>query len=459
MSTFARGEFRSFRATNKIHVGKYEMDILMDDIFQYDGHTIRYGGTEYSVPQLRALEGDWFVPESDQHTTYKSKAAGVKVSHATPEARDRGDEFSMGEASEDEALVSTLDEQKQIRQAAQNGNTDRLAQLRSTRQQRKQDIGISAFDVDSNPDAPPPQNAADVDPDIEAALMEHTQRTYMQARPVHSSGGGHDKISPSDRADVARAERINQQRIAARHAELEARDPRKSREEMGGNRQAEANQGTRRAGKLGKYQVIEDDAGGVPVGRKYAFSAGATVGEGVVEAGEVKSVNVLKSASSHPVQVGRAVASTPTGRETGAQVIADPAHTHEPQALRARQTTQISRKGNVGIDDVRESGATGDVDEAMYGDDLADLLPDAAVAGATRKKVALPPEKTEDEEIALIVEGWNTKRNWQKRVEEAVDFYGDWPEALDAICAKESPKVAEQIRSHLARIEATAKKG
>jgi len=99
------------------------------------------------------------------------------------------------------------------------------------------------------------------------------------------------------------------------------------------------------------------------------------------------------------------------------------------------------------------------VDEAMYGDDLADLLPDAAVAGATRKKVALPPEKTEDEEIALIVEGWNTKRNWQKRVEEAVDFYGDWPEALDAICAKESPKVAEQIRSHLARIEATAKKG
>jgi len=52
----------------------------------------------------------------------------------------------------------------------------------------------------------------------------------------------------------------------------------------------------------------------------------------------------------------------------------------------------------------------------------------------------------------------NTRRHWQKRVQEAVDFYGDWPEALDAICAKESPNVVKQIRSRMARQEAADSK-
>jgi len=51
-----------------------------------------------------------------------------------------------------------------------------------------------------------------------------------------------------------------------------------------------------------------------------------------------------------------------------------------------------------------------------------------------------------------VLDGWNIRRNWQKRVQEAVDFYGDWPEAIDAICAKESEKVAEQIRNKLAGV-------
>jgi hypothetical protein len=459
-AAFQRGQFRSFRATNKIHLGKYETDILQDDEFDYDGHSVRYGGMEYAVPQLRGLFGSWYVPAADQTTTYHAQPAGVKVSHATPEARERGDEFTMGEASEEEALVGTLDEQTEIRKAAAKGaaGADRLAELRARRAERKAAIGITAADVDSNPDAPPPQNAGDVDPEIEAALMEHTEQTYMKAQPVHQAGAAQVKMSPDEQAAVARANALNQQRIKKKAAELEAADPYKSKAEMGGTRHDSTDMGGRRAGKGGKFTVVEDDAGGVPINKEYRFSDGASVGDGVVERGEVKTTNVLRSAGKQPIQVGRAVADTPKNREAGAEVIDDPMDLHEPTAARARSTTQVPRRGNVGIDEIGEGGATGDVDEAMYGDDLEQLLPDAAVAGRTKPKP--PPRKTEAEEIAEIVENWNTRRNWQHRVQEAVDFYGDWPEAIDAICEKESSKVAEQIRSRLARAEAAeAKKG
>lgn len=455
-TAFQRTKFSTFRATNKIHLGKYEMDILLNDEFDYDGHTVRYAGMEYSVPQLQGLVGDWFVPIADTTTTYKSKPAGVIVSHATPEARERGDDFTMDEASEEEAVVGTMAEQKEIREAARDGNTKRLVELRAQRAKRKADLGIipSAEHFDSNLDAPPPENAADVDPEIEAAFMEHTEQTYMKASPVHSAGA-QAPLAPSENAKVLRANEINLQRIAAAHAKLERLDPAKTREEMGGNRHNSANEG-RRVGKDGKYGLVVEDSGGQVVAKNYNFSPGASVGSDVVESGDVKPVNVTRVARNQPVQVGKAVAITPKRSKTGADVIDDPAVRNEPQAVRARQTTQIPRKGNVGIDAIHEGGATGDVDKAQYGSELTELLPDAAVAGSTRKEVA--PVLSEEDEIAEIVEGWSIRRNWHKRVEEAVEFYADWPEAIDAICAKESEKVAAQIRSKLAQAEAAAKK-
>jgi hypothetical protein len=68
----------------------------------------------------------------------------------------------------------------------------------------------------------------------------------------------------------------------------------------------------------------------------------------------------------------------------------------------------------------------------------------------------LPPKKTESEEIQEILEGWSTKRNWQKRVEEAVEFYSDWPEAMQAIYGIESPAVVKKIQERLAAVLAEA---
>jgi len=472
--SFQRGKFQTYRATTKIHLGKYELDIMADDQFDYDGYTVRYAGMEYGVTQLRGLVGDWFVPAQDTTTQYVSKPAGVEVSHATPEARERGDSFTMEEASEEEAVVGTMTEQKQIREAAAQGarGADRLAQLRQQRQQRKANIaktgsagGVGEVEMDSNPHAPPPENAADVDPEIEAALMEDAQaniadeRQYRRAAPVHGDGAGSGmaQASPHEQEAVRRANEANLRALAEKREHLERVDPRKSREEMGGTLQdapdAPGQSGRRVGGKFGL--VVEDD--GVEVATRYQFSGGATVGaEGT--AGDAKRVNVMKAASTQPVQVGRAVAKTPdrraANRRAGAEVIEDPNTIHEPQAVRAASTTQVQRRGNVSIDDVGPDGSTGDVSVAASGDDLADLLPDAAVAG--RRAPTPPPPMSEDDEIAEIVEAWSTKRQWLKRVNEAVEYYGDWPEAIDAICDKETEKVAAQIRSRIAKAEAAA---
>lgn len=459
MSNWQPGQYRTYRATTKIHLGKYEMDISQDDEFDYDGYSIRYAGMEYAVPQLQGLLGRWFVPAVDLTTTYKARPAGVAVRHATPEARERGDLFQMEEASEEEALVGTLDEQTQIRNAATHGDQNRLDALRRVRAERKASLGILPGE-DSNPDAPPPQNAADVDPEIEAALMDDAQsdqergsQRYAQARPVHTSGS---KLSADQHAEVARAERINQARIQKAARELEARDPRKTREELELKWVKDPLSGRtgRSVGRGGQYTVMDEDAGGIPIGKEYKFSEGATVGGRVVEAGAVKTTNVEHMPNNLPTQVGRAVASTPTNREAGALMFDEHEGSFEPQLVRTKTgSTQISREGNVGIDEIGPSGALGDVSEAHTGDDLADLLPDAAVAGLTRARPVPPPPASEDDEIAAIVESWSTRRNWQTRVDEAVSYYGDWPAAIDAICGVESPKVAEQIRSRLARQE------
>ena len=445
---FERHQFRVFRATNKIHVGKYAMDIGDGEQFAYDGYTVRYGGAEYDVPQLRGLVGDWFVPATDTTTQYRSKPANVQVRPATPEGAERGAAFSMGHAAEDEAVVGTMTEATQVRTAAASGDHDRLDQLRS--QRREQAARRAGLYEDSNPHSPPPQNASDVDPEVEDAFMQATEEHFVKARPLHQDGASpHLMASETEMRALQEANRRNMETIARRAAELEQRDPRKTKEQMGGLRHDSPDEGRQKVGKGGKYTVIRDEQDdGVPVG-KYRFSDGASVGNAEDARNAARPTDVTRVASQQPVQVGNAVAMAST-RHAGAQYVEDPSATHAPQAARAPSTTQVQRgRGNVGIDEIGASGSTGDVDVAASSDDLATLLPDAVVAGQVKRAPA-PPPPSEDEEIAMIVEGWSVKRNWQKRVEEAVEFYGEWPEALEGIYSIESPAVVKQIKTRLA---------
>lgn len=425
---FERTHFQPFRATTKIHLGKFETDIFKDDVFEFDGHTVRYAGMEYAVPQLRGLVGDWFVPAKDRFTVYKAKPAGVEVSHATPEAREKGMTFSMEDASEEEAVVGSVGEQEEIRKAANAGNTDRLAELRAGRSARQRGVteeaGVDLPEVEVVGEDPP------------------TEIVYKKAVPVHGASVESSQDSAGELEALERANRVNMQRIAALREKLDQTDPPKTRDQMGGTRHDSLGSGRAVAG--GKYEVQGEDDAGVVVSKTYKFSDGATVGEEGVS-GRAKATDVTRVAASQPVQVGRPVASA-VNRQAGAEFL------DEEDVPTPRRKTHVSAQDNTSIDAVLPNGGTGDVDEATTGDDLDELLPDAAVAGPGRSKKAIPTlAVSEEDEIQEILAGWNIKRHWQKRVQEAVQFYGAWPEALEAIYSVEAPAVVENIKKRLAQ--------
>lgn len=77
---FATGEFQSFRATTKVHLGKLSQDIREGDIVQFDGQTIKLGGVDHPYSELRAaIKVGWIVPEGDNISNYKPQSADVKV--------------------------------------------------------------------------------------------------------------------------------------------------------------------------------------------------------------------------------------------------------------------------------------------------------------------------------------------------------------------------------------------
>lgn len=428
---FERGQFLPFRTLNKIHLGKYSFDLPVQADVTFDGVMLRYNGQEYEAPQLRGLVGSWIAPAGDSKAAYVAKPAGVEVRSSTTEGPDRR-RVQMAQASEEESLVGTVDAAAARREQARQPQIP---------QQRR---------VAREEPPPPPvlsHSDAEAEPELEQALtIDETE--YRPATPTTGGSSKDAPLSDADKRAVAEADALNRARIAKL-----AEQPVKKPVTFGGNRYDEADPSDvpRRAGK---YAVVDvDGQEGVEIGR-YQFSGGAAVGAEGEATASAKAVDVTK-AGKPPVQVGNPVASTPRTASSGAQVIADPATIHEPQAARARSTTQIPAQGNVGIDAVYEGGGTGDVSEPRTGDELTDLLPDAEVAGLRReatggtKKFAVV-QRSEADEIQSIVDGWSTKRNWQVRVEEAVSNYGHWPEALEAIYAIESPAVVKNIKGRLA---------
>ena len=243
---------------------------------------------------------------------------------------------------------------------------------------------------------------------------------------------------------------------------------------VGGTRHSSADEddaGVKSVGKGGKYKLqVMDSHQGVVVGSVKAGANSAAVGAegeatkkasadmrhvttGSVEAGmqpqagTVEGIKGLEAKSQAP-QTGI--------RNVGAQVVGErPAIMENPP--KPMKTTTVITEG----EDIRAVGPTsGDVSEARGTDEdsVRELLPDAAVAeppsslAAAGGRVAAPKVEPDPEaEIAAIAAQWDKKRQWQKRVSEAVEFYGDWPEALAAIFTVESPAVIKHIKSRLAK--------
>ena len=101
--------------------------------------------------------------------------------------------------------------------------------------------------------------------------------------------------------------------------------------------------------------------------------------------------------------------------------------------------------------------ATGDVTETTVGDDLTDILPNAATTKTTTKsKTTTKTAKSKargrkGNEVVTLSTGnsWDMTRHWRTRARDAVRTYGDNKQVLAAIKTVEVPSVIKFIESKL----------
>ena len=140
---FTPGVFYMFRAITKFNLGNYG-DIWQDDVVEFDGQTMRVGGTTVPAPNLRAgVKAGWLVPVQDTTTQYQGpQPAGVQVRPAQAAGEDRGAPMPIEMASEEEQVVGAVGTLQGQRDAAA------VNAARTTR---------VAAEVPAQPQAAPPQ--------------------------------------------------------------------------------------------------------------------------------------------------------------------------------------------------------------------------------------------------------------------------------------------------------------
>jgi len=404
MIEFVAGEFVSLRATVTFNFGPLERDIRENSIVGYDGQTARFGREEKECPQLiLAVKNGWLVAAEDTTTKYVPQPAGVQV-HAAQSTGEERAPVQMTSAHEEEAVVGTLSQSKEQRAASQR-----------------------------------PAPVAPAAP-VEVPLLTSS-------------------ADPTQNPALAAANAENSRRM---QAAMDQPVQKVSREQMGGALHGDLGEDAPKVAG-GKYAVLAMDSDqGVVVGAVKSSSKGATVGEeGVarrVEGTDITKVTPAAVDASVQAQEGvimgakAKTSATPHGiRNAGAQVVAERPDISLLPVSVVSPSTVVAAEGNTDIHETLEGGATGDVAELRSGAELGDLLPDAAVAGLPPKPPA--PKQSREEAIAEIVEGWDKARHWQHRANDVVDFYGDSPDIVDAICGVESPGVARQIKARVKKMQ------
>jgi hypothetical protein len=105
---YAKGQFQSYRAITKIHLGAISDNLSEGEEIQYDGHVLKRGSDEHSLHSLRAaIKVGWLVPVGSPETKYVPQPAGVTVHRA--DGMDDS-EISLDTVFETDVNVGTLDE-------------------------------------------------------------------------------------------------------------------------------------------------------------------------------------------------------------------------------------------------------------------------------------------------------------------------------------------------------------
>jgi hypothetical protein len=107
---FTKGTFQEFRATTKVHLGQAGIDIHQDDIIEFDGQTLNYGGNTHQVPTLRsAIKAGWFVSSTDTTSKYVPKSASISIRSANT---DEKKQMSVKTVQNEERVVGRVPEKE-----------------------------------------------------------------------------------------------------------------------------------------------------------------------------------------------------------------------------------------------------------------------------------------------------------------------------------------------------------
>ena len=123
---FKQGDFQKLRATSGIHLGALRdpanpshigSTVPENGVIEFDGTTVKFGALVGESPNIKgAVKSGWFVPVADTTSTYKAQPAGVRVHPATSQGSERGDETTMGAATEEQHVVGSLKDTNKKRQ-------------------------------------------------------------------------------------------------------------------------------------------------------------------------------------------------------------------------------------------------------------------------------------------------------------------------------------------------------
>lgn len=408
---FTEGTFVKLRAANFFNFGPLNgMGIAEGTPIEFDGRTVKMGGGTYNCPQMSiAVRVGWVVPFEDVTSRYVPQASGVQL-HAAQATGEKREEITTPTVVNEERVVKKMTSGKTV-----------------------------------------PQHVTVEEPTRPTQVIQADPPEIVPQRPVPSIK------TASGVLDVEEADRINRARLAEVLAQ-----PVKKADLSYGQRHNTVEEGDAPKKAGGKFAVLAmDGQQGTVVGevRTSSFSA-ATGSEATkrrvdatkITSTAVESVNepggIIRNAAARTFSTGEAI------QNVGARVESTSEMIRMSAIPKIASSTVVVAEGNESILATR-GGMTGDVVVSSSGEDLADLLPDAVVAGLPNS--SSPPTKTREEAIQDILEGWDRSRHWTLRVQEAVDFYGGSPEVLEALYAVESKGVTRQIKAKLEKADKSEK--
>lgn len=215
---FKKGTFYSFQSTKTVHLGAIEKDLYEGDEFEYDGQTLKLGGAEYNLPNLRAgIRAGWFTPVGEvpltTATTAASQQSALSEKLRRPAQTIESDERQVGfatKAARDASVASReVSVSRVVSDASDEGVT--VSRLSVASQQRTVLSDASAANreirrLDNLTVKATPSVVASAGDELEELLPE--AKSSGKPTPGISGEGEAARVAASTRAEAAKAARL-----------------------------------------------------------------------------------------------------------------------------------------------------------------------------------------------------------------------------------------------------------